>query len=470
MFIRLLLVLLSCRASFAQVREIDAIFAGYHASTPGVAVAVMAEGKVIFQRGYGSANLEQAIPVTERTVFQLGSVSKQFTAFAIYLLEKQGKLSLEDDVRKYVSELPDFGHVVRIKHVLAHTSGLRDQLAILTLAGWRMDDVMTSAEALRMIVRQKELNFAPGSRYLYSNAGYVLAAEIVKRVSGSSLAEFTRQNIFRPLKMNDTQFGDDYEAIVKNRADSYHQENGVYKRTILSDSIVGPSNLYTTVGDMAKWAWNFENPVVGDRELIRRFNEPSLLNNGERAVFYADPGDIGYHAKGQIVRQYRRLDVISHGGHAGGFRSTFWRFPSQRFAVVLLSNDEHFAQLRKAEAVIDHFLKDVLKAKQNVEQPAPVTARPAEGVQSALGDFEGRYYSKELDAAYTARVVNGKLVLAHLRHGDITLAESGKDAFTGRIQFPVRLAFQRDAAGRVVALHISNFGALDVPFHKTPVS
>lgn len=467
---RLLLILLSCRASFAQVSEIDAIFAGYDASTPGVAVAAMVEGKVIFQKGYGTANLEHGIPVNERTVFQLGSVSKQFTAFAIYLLEKQGKLSLEDDVRKHVSELPDFGQVVRIRHLLAHTSGMRDQLSVLTLAGWRMDDVMTSAEALRMIVRQKELNFEPGSRYLYSNAGYVLAAEIVKRVSGSSLAEFTKQNIFRPLKMNDTQYGDDYEAIVKNRADSYYRENGAYKRSILSDSIVGPSNLYTTARDMMKWAWNFENPVVGDRELIRRFNEPSLLNDGERAVYYSSPGDIGYHAKGQVVRQYRGLDVRSHGGHAGGFRSTFWRFPGQRFAVVLLSNDEHFAQLAKAEAVIDHFLKDALKPKLRVEAPVPAAAKPAEGVQAALGDFEGRYYSEELDAAYTARVVNGKLVLAHLRHGDIALAESGKDAFTGRIQFPCRMAFQRDAGGRVVELRISNFGALNVRFKKTPAS
>jgi CubicO group peptidase (beta-lactamase class C family) len=329
-----------------------------------------------------------------------------------------------------------------------------------------MDDVLTSEQALRLITRQKELNFTPGSRYLYSNGGYVLLAEIVKRVSGSSLAEFTKQNIFRPLKMNETQFCDDYEAIVRNRADSYYQENGVYKRAILNDAIVGPSNLYTTVGDMAKWALNLENPVVGDRELIRRFNEPSLLNNGERAVYYSSPGDVGYHAKGQVVRQYRGLDVRSHGGHAGGFRSTFWRFPGQRFAVVLLSNDEHFAQLSKAEAVIDHFLKDALKPKQSaVDAAAP--ARPAtEGTPPDLRDFEGRYYSEELDTAYTAKVANGKLVLAHVRHGDIPLDWAGEAGLTGRIQFPARFVFHKGASGSVTELRISNFGALNVRFKK----
>ncbi len=324
----ILCIALGCSPTFGQSVEpvehqIDALFSKYGPATPGVAVAVVKDGKVVFKKGYGTANLEYDVPVAPKTVFQIASVSKQFTAFAIYLLEKQGKLSLQDDVRKYIPELPDFGNIVRIQHLLAHTSGIKDQAALLTLAGWQMGDVFTTGQVLRLVSRQKELNFEPGSAYLYSNTGYTLLAEIVRRVSGQSFAQFTKKNIFEPLQMNDSQFHDDHERLVRNRADSYQKETGVYKRVTLSDSVDGPSNLYTTVEDMARWALNFESPVVGDAALIRRFNEPSLLSNGDRVVYYSLPGDIGYHAKGQVQRVYRGLDVLSHGGHAGGFRSTF---------------------------------------------------------------------------------------------------------------------------------------------------
>jgi len=152
-------------------KQIDSLFARYNSFTPGVAVAVVKDGKLLLQKGYGIANLEYTIPITARTVFHAASLSKQFTAFSIYLLEKQGKLSLEDDIRAYIPEVPDFGKTVRIKHLLAHTSGIRDQWAILTIAGWRMDDVITTEQILSLLGRQKELNFEPGSQYSYSNSG-----------------------------------------------------------------------------------------------------------------------------------------------------------------------------------------------------------------------------------------------------------------------------------------------------------
>ena len=447
-------------------KQIDQLFSKYNSSTSGVAVAVVKDGKIIFKKGYGTANLEYDVPVTTKTVFNIASVSKQFTAFAIYLLEKQGKLSLEDDVRKYIAEVPDFGKTVRIKHLLAHTSGIKDQWALLALAGWRMDDVITTPQILRLISRQKDLNFEPGSQYLYSNSGYTLLAEIVKRVSGQTFAEFTKKNIFEPLKMNDTQFYDDYEKIIKNRADSYQKETGIYKKVNLINSADGASNLYMTVEDMAKWSLNLEKPIVGDAELIKRFNEPSLLNNGERAVYYANGDDIGYYAKGQVVRIYRGLNVLSHGGHTAGFRSSFWRFPDQHFAFVLLSNDEHFAQLDNAEAIADLYLKDVLKPKPNVNPPAANTKKPVENSNADLKDFEGRFYNAELDTAYTAKVLNGKPFLSHIRHGDIELTEAVKDKFTGRIEFPIEIEFLRDGSGLLIGFKVSNFGAKNVKFNK----
>ena len=446
-------------------KQIDQLFSNYNSTTPGVAVAVLKDGKIIFKKGYGTANLEYDIPVTTKTVFQIASVSKQFTAFSIYLLEKQGKISLEDDIRKYVLEVPDVGKTIRIKHLLAHTSGIKDQAALLTLAGWRMDDVTTTQHILRLISRQKELNFEPGSQYLYSNTGYTLLAEIIKRVSGGSFAEFTKKNIFVPLGMTDTQFYDDYERIVKNRADSYELENGTYKKKSLSNSAAGASNLYTTVEDLAKWVLNFEIPKAGDAELIKRFNEPSLLNNGEQVIWGISDGEPGYHAKGQIHWNYRGLHLMSHGGHAAAFRSFLGRFPDKHLAVIALSNDEHYQNFNTSIKIAEFYLKDDLK-------PNPITNTPAAPNKTArkpnadLKDFEGRFYNDELETAYSAKFAGGKLILSHIRHGSIELTETGKDKFSGRIVFPVEIEFLRDGNGLITGFKGSNFGAKNVKFGK----
>lgn len=446
-------------------RQIDDLFSKYSSTTPGVAVAVVKDGRIVFKKGYGAANLEYDQPITTRTVFNIASVSKQFTAFAIYLLEKQGKLSLEDDVRKYVAEVPDLGKTVRIKHLIGHTSGIRDHGSLMTMAGVVNGDSQTIDQILQILTRQKELNFEPGSQYLYNNSGYALAAVIVERVSGQTFSEFTKKNIFEPLKMNDTQFYDDYERIVKNRADSYELTNGVYKKKGGNHSSAGPSNLYTTVEDMAKWVWNFETPVIGDAEMIRRFNEPSLLNNGERVVNFIGDGEVIYHAKGQNVRVSRGVKVLSHGGHAAAFRSTFWRFPDQRFAVVLLSNDEHFEQLKNAETIIELYLKDDLQPKPPVTTSVAPNPKPVEK-NINLRDFEGRFYSDEVEAAYVAKVGGGKLFFSHIRHGEIELTETGKDKFSARFGYPFTIEFDRDASGTVTRFRISNFGAKNVKFNK----
>lgn len=466
----LIFITLNCNFIYGQTidiatdKQIDKLFSKYNSTTSGASVAVVKDGKIVFMKGYGTANLEYDIPISTKTIFNIASVSKQFTAFAIYLLEKQAKLSLEDDVRKYIPEIPDYGNTVKIKHLLAHTSGIKDQASLVSLAGWRSGDVVTTENILRFISRQKELNFEPGSKFLYSNSGYTLLAEIVKRISGQSFAAFTKKNIFAPLEMNDTQFYDDHERIVKNRAESYELENGVFKKKSLNDSSVGASNLYTTVEDMAKWALNFETPKVGDAELFKKFNEPSLLNNGERVVWAALGDDIGYHAKGQIHWNYRGTKQISHGGHTAAFRSSFWRFPEQRVAVIALSNDEHFEQVKNVTAIADLFLKNL---KPNpISSPVVSANKPIEKSTADLKDYEGRFYNDELDATYFAKTINGKLILFHIRHGDIQLFDAGKDKFSGRIEFPVEIEFIRNENGLITGFKVSNFGAKNVKFEK----
>ena len=448
--------------------QIDKLFSGYNSTTPGVAVAVVKDGKIIFKKGYGTANLEYDLPVTPKTVFHVASVSKQFTAFSIYLLEKQGKISLEDDIRKYVSDVPDFGKTIRIKHLLSHTSGLRDQWALLTLAGWRMDDVITTEHILKIISRQKELNFEPGSQFSYSNSGYSLLAEVVKRVSGKTFAEYTKENIFAPLGMNDTQFYDDFGKVVKNRAYSYEKENGTYKKKNLNYSNVGATSLFTTVEDLSKWALNFEKPVVGDAELIRRFNEPSLLNNGQPVLYAVISGENSYHAKGQFTRNYRGVDLLNHGGHDAGFRTFLVRFPEKRLSISILSNDEHINVFQTSFTIAGFYLKNDLKEMPNVNTANTTSEKPKsiEKPNTNLKDFEGEFYNKELSTTYSVKAQGGKLIMSHIRVSDVELTGLGKDKFSGRIEFPVEIEFLRDKNEAINGFKISNFGAKNVKFDK----
>ncbi|HEX9929728.1 MAG TPA: serine hydrolase domain-containing protein [Pyrinomonadaceae bacterium] len=449
-------------------KQIDNLFSAYNQATPGVAVAVVKDGKIIFKKGYGMANLEYDTPITPKTVFQIASVSKQFTAFSIYLLEKQGKISLEDDIRKYVPEVPDFGKIVRIKHLLAHTSGIRDQWSLLTLAGWRMDDIITTEHILKIISRQKELNFEPGSQFLYSNSGYTVLAEIAARASGKTFAEYTKENIFAPLGMNDTQFYDDANRIVKNRAGSYEKVNGAYRKINLNHSTVGATGLLTAIEDLSKWALNFENPKVGDAELIRRFNEPSLLNKGQPVLFAVINGENSYHAKGQFTRNYRGVDLLNHSGHDAGFRTFLLRFPEKKLSIIALSNDEHINIFQTSFTIANFYLKNDLKEMPNVNpvNPASKKEQPVKESNTNLKDFEGKFYSEELNTDYTAKARNGKLVLSHTRLSDAELTETGKDKFAGNIEFAVEVEFLRDKDNAVTGFKISNFGAKNVRFDK----
>jgi CubicO group peptidase (beta-lactamase class C family) len=329
-------------------KQIDQLFTAYNnPQTPGAAVAVAKDGKIIFKKGYGSADLEYNIPITPATIFHIASLSKQFTAFSILLLEGEGKLSINDDIRKYIPEVPDFGKVITLNQLMHHTSGLRDQWDLLALAGWRLDDIITKAQVLRLVSRQKDLNFNPGDEFLYCNTGFTLLAEVVARVSGQAFAEFTRIHIFQPIKMNNTLFYDDFEKIVKNRAYSYHADSTGLKKSILSYSIVGATSLFTTVEDLSLWAMNFENPVVG-KDIIGKMNMKAILNKGDT---------IGY-AMGQGIGVYKGLKFNAHDGADAGYRTSLWRFPDQKFSVNVLSNFASFNPSGMAMRIADIYLKD----------------------------------------------------------------------------------------------------------------
>lgn len=363
---------------------VDELFSSWdNNETPGAAVAIVKDGSISYKKGYGLANLEYEIPIGPSSIFHIASVSKQFTVFSILLLEKQGKLSLDDDIRKHIPEVPDFGTKITLRHLASHTSGLRDQWNLLSMAGWRMDDVITKEHVLKLVSKQKELNFDPGEEYAYCNTGFTLLAEVVSRISDMSFAEFTKEYIFDPLKMNDTQFYDDHEKIVKNRAYSYYSDGAGFKKSVLNYANVGATSLFTTVEDLSLWALNFSNIMVGDSSIINKMNKPALLNDGK--TFGG--------ALGQFVGKYKGLNEIQHGGADAGYRSFLTRFPDENLAVIVFSNSAEFNPNRLAHKVADIYLKDKIEIESKndateKENDSKVIIVDESILSTYVGDFE----------------------------------------------------------------------------------
>lgn len=364
--------------------KVDEMFAPWdNNNSPGAAVAVVKDGAIIYKKGYGLANLEYDIPIVPSSIFHIASVSKQFTVFSILLLEQQGKLSLDDDIRKHIPEVPDFGKTITLRHLASHTSGMRDQWNLLSMAGWRMDDVITKEHVLKLVSKQKELNFNPGEEFAYCNTGFTLLAEVVSRVSEMSFAEFTNANIFKPLNMSNTLFYDDHEKVVKNRTYSYYSSNEGIKKSVLNYANVGATSLFTTVEDLSLWSINFSNTKVGDSTIIHKMNTPATLNNGETIS----------GALGQFVGEYKGLKEIQHGGADAGFRSYLTRFPNENFSVVVFSNSAEFNSGRMAHKIVDVYLKDKIKIDPETEtkiedNSSKIVVVDQNTLSTYIGEFE----------------------------------------------------------------------------------
>lgn len=405
-----------------ETEEIDKLFGDCNSlETPGAAIAVIKDGKVFYTQGYGSANLEYGIPIKPDTIFHAASLSKQFTAFAILLLQKEGKLSLDDDVRKHIPELPDFGTTITLRHLANHSSGLRDQWRLLMMAGWRLDDVITKQHIMKLIKRQGSLNFPPGDRNLYSNTGYTLLAEVVARVSGKSFAEFTKENIFVPLKMKNTQFCDDHEKIVPNRAYSYSKEGDGYNKKVLSYATVGATSLLTTVEDFSLWALNFENPELGGSKIIEQLNAGTVRNDGKETGF----------AFGQMVGTYQGINVFVHSGSDAGFRAYFARVPDHNLSIVVLSNSSSISPIEKVIGVVDMALRDFfpssVKATSKLVEHSPekfIKLTPKQ-----LQRFTGKYWEPKEQYTRNIQLRDGSLYYQRPEGNETKLAPIGPTEF-----------------------------------------
>jgi CubicO group peptidase (beta-lactamase class C family) len=353
----------------------------------------------------------------------------------------------------------EFGTPITIRQLIHHTSGLRDQWNLLVMAGWRMDDVITRSQIMRIVSRQRELNFKPGDQHSYCNTGYTLLAEIVSRVSGKPFPEWTKENIFTPLGMTNTQFYDDHERLVPNRAYSYYINNGVVKKSVLNYANVGATSLFTTVEDLSKWAMNFENIKVGNANVMAMMEERGILNKGDTLDY----------AFGQVIQKYKGLKSVSHGGGDAGYRTFLLRFPEQKFSISVFSNLASFSPYEISYAVADAYLKNELKEEPKKEEsapPAPEKKEPFDASKVNLADYTGRFYSDELETYYELEVKNDTLVAHHQRHDDFKLTPNKADGFNATAWWMGNIEFTRGAGKKVNAMKASNGRVMNLVFTK----
>jgi CubicO group peptidase (beta-lactamase class C family) len=369
------------------------------------------------------SNLEYDVAITPDSIFQAGSISKQFTAFAIALLASEGKLAFGDDIRRYLPELPDFQQRITIRHLLTHSSGLRNSGNLARLAG----DVLINTEddALKMVARTKSLNFVPGAEYDYSNTGFMLLAVIVKRASGQSLREFAETRIFGPLGMRDTHFQDDHTMIVRRRTSAYDRRpGGGWKISIPVSDAVGASNLFTTVGDLLKWEQNFVEARVGGRALLDEMQAAGRLNDGTATNY-------GF---GLMVGTYRGARTVGHGGWDFGYKANVVRFPDQHLAIAMLCN---LATIGTTAVLTRKVAEIILGPDALAPLPSPLSM-----TQTEIAGLVGTYWDPHTDLDWPVIMQDGQLntygdVLTPLGGGRFRVGDQPDDEPCEQLLFPM---------------------------------
>ncbi len=400
-----LTIALAFTATVGQVPDREKVVAGAERAVekaaktnpmpaPGCAVGVSLDGQTVFEKAFGLAEMEHNIPNTPQTIFESGSVAKQFTAAALVLLQQDGKLKIDDPVRKYIPELPDYGKLLTIRHILTHTAGLRDWGSVMALTGaGRGDRVVTQPIALDVIYKQKALDFEPGAEYSYSNSGYQLAAEIVERVSGKKFGEFVGERIFKPLGMTNSSWREDYRRLVPGRAQGYSKSgpNGPWMLNMPIMNVIGNGGMLTTVGDWLKWNAALDAKMFGE-PFVKEMETQGVLNDG-RKISYALGLDVG---------SYKGMKEIAHSGGTAGYQTYLARFPEKKLSVAALCNGAPPFSGDIVYSVVDEIFG-----------PFPTPAQP-EGVKIAeeqLKKYVGTWRNEKTRNANTIAVEKGELKL-----------------------------------------------------------
>jgi CubicO group peptidase (beta-lactamase class C family) len=450
----------------SAARWVDSVLSPFaSAQSPGCAVGVTRGGSLVFAKGYGMADLEHDTPITPDTRFYIASISKQFTAMSIVLLALDGKLSLDDSIRKWVPEVPSFGTVITLRQLLTHTSGLRDYYTLLAVSGWPSDGQLTEKQFLSLVGRQKSLNFAPGDEFLYSNTGYALLSIVVRRASGQSLRNFAAERIFKPLGMTHTEFRDDHRALIPQRALGYQPTGSTYRISQPETDVVGDGGVYSTVEDLGKWVANFDTGRVGGQRAIAMLQAPGTLNDGQTIPY----------ALAMTIGDFHGLKTYAHSGAYGGYRSTLLRFPQPDVSVITLCNTSSASSMlaeqvgsivlglaaQQASATTLDLSSDPWTAGSS---HAPADSSASRRRNDQLAQLSGSYYSDELDLSVTLSPRDGYLVLQRPHSEEIHFISLTSDLYTNSDKMLLRVV--RDDRGAISGFTLTISRVRDLEFTR----
>jgi len=420
----------------------------YEDKAPGAAVVVIKDGKPIFKATKGLANMEEDKPITSQSVFELASCSKQFTGLAVAMLIDQQKLSLDDDIRKYLPEMPDYGNKITISHLIYHTSGIRNTDA-LEMAGFTPEDPITLPMCVKFAVNQKALKFKPGERFNYSNTNYNLLAEIVARVTGQSFSVWTKENIFKPLGMHSTFFKEDPWDFYAHKVLCYTGTRKGFRQRPNNWAATGSSALCSNIYDLIKW--------------VNSFDTKQLITPGVEKLLYAEgslreDGRTRY-AFGNEFREFNGIKEIMHLGLVIGYRTAIVRYPELKLSFIYLSNDDNDATYQRYPKILDLFMSGELRESRPNLKNFPKVETVLKNIEADenyretidLTPYEGMYGSGELSAVWRIQVNQGRLEIRHPRIDAIRLKNTGMDKF-GFIEF------RRDGANKVIGLNVMGEG------------
>jgi CubicO group peptidase (beta-lactamase class C family) len=429
--------------------QVDRLFAAWSKpDVPGAAVAVVMEGKPLLVKGYGCADLDLGTPVTPQTLFDAASLAKQFTAAAVLVLEAEGRISLHDEVRRHLPEFPDFGRPVTLRHLLYHTSGLRDYGGLMRMSGGRMDDPISSGDVLKLVGRQKELNFPPGTEFAYSNAGYIVLAEVVARAGGRKFKDWTQARLFAPLGMKETFFREDLTDVRAGSVFAYSRSaSGRFEKQPNNGATPGPGSLFISAADMARWLASFQSKAQA-AVLLSRMATPGTL----------DDGRLLHYAAGLIVGRIRGLPILHHSGGWAGFRGEMVFFPEQKLALAVLSKNSAIDPTALSRQIAGIYLEGQFPSPQPAAAPAAVAG-------AALDSYVGRYW---LTGEQTLQVTRRENRLFAQMSGGLPIevfAES-EEAFAYRVA-DAKIQFHRDSSGGIIKLTFWQ-GAYAMPAERIP--
>jgi len=436
------------------LNKIDALFEHVNQQTPGVSVLVSRNGQILYHKHKGMADLEHSTPITDSTRIEAGSVSKQFTATAVLILVQDGKIGLDDDVRKYIPELPGYEKTITVRHLLNHTSGLKDWGVVASLGGWpRGTRVYTNELALNYIVKQPTLNNVPGDEYLYSNSNYTLLTLIVERVSGKKLADFTQERIFKPLGMHATSWRTDFQDIVPHRAIGYDKTGRQYQTVMPFENTYGHAALLTTVADLDKWNTSWKNSPLGGDRLLKLRIERGVLNNGDTIRY----------AGGVFVDTYNGHPMVSHTGATAGYRAVLSYFPETSLSIVYLSNDASLPTSKMGNGIAAIFFgkKQAISASEKKISEIPKYLLS----HTELMEFQGRYVSAACEGELVATIENETtLTMTSKSNRKRKLKPTAKDMFSQGAE--TSFLFKRDEQGKIKGFYVSVPRARNVWFER----